>query len=142
MRIDSLFLMLMLWGGLAAQAQQAADSGRIHRIVFQLTTSDSLAHKALMRQLDNIHTLAPTAQVEVVCHGPGLDMLLQSSSTVSKGVARTSARGVQFVACEFTLKQRSLSREALLPQVSTVPGGILEVVSKQEEGWSYIKAGF
>jgi hypothetical protein len=142
MRIYSLFLMLMLWGGLAAQAQQAADSGAAHRIVFQLTTADTVAHKAFIRQLDNIYTLAPKAQIEVVCHGPGLDMLLKSSSTVSKGIARTSARGVQFVACEFTLKQRSLGREALLPEVGTVPGAIIEIVTKQAEGWSYIKSGF
>lgn len=33
-------------------------------------------------------------------------------------------------------------REQLLDQCRTVPGGILEIVGKQEKGWSYIKAGY
>jgi intracellular sulfur oxidation DsrE/DsrF family protein len=30
----------------------------------------------------------------------------------------------------------------LLPSAGTVPAAILEIVMKQEQGWSYIKAGF
>ena len=49
---------------------------------------------------------------------------------------------VDFVACEFTMQQKNIKREQLLDQCRTVPGGILEIVEKQEKGWSYIKAGY
>ena len=47
-----------------------------HRIVFQLSSGDSLAHKSLMKQLNNFISIAPKSKIEVVCHGPGLDILV------------------------------------------------------------------
>jgi uncharacterized protein len=41
------------------------------KIVFQLATSDTTAHKALMKQLGNILATEPSTKIEVVCHGPG-----------------------------------------------------------------------
>ena len=78
-----------------------AQSSPEHRIVFQLTTSDTLSHKALMKQLGNILTLSPTSQLEVVCHGPGLSMLVEKSSIVSNKIKDFSGMGVSFMACQF-----------------------------------------
>ena len=58
------------------------DISKHHRIIFQLTTDDSLAHKSLMKQLANITSVAPDTEIEVVCHGPGLNMLVKSKSVV------------------------------------------------------------
>ena len=44
--------------------------------------------------------------------------------------------------CANTLKARNLTKEALIPEAVAVPSGIGEVIMKQEEGWSYLKAGF
>jgi intracellular sulfur oxidation DsrE/DsrF family protein len=51
-------------------------------------------------------------------------------------------RGVEFVACEFSMKDRNLTKDEILPEAGFVKGGIIEIVTKQEEGWSYIKSGF
>jgi intracellular sulfur oxidation DsrE/DsrF family protein len=112
-----------------------------HKIVFQMASSDTLVHKAMMKQLGNILTLSPTAQLEVVCHGPGLNMLLEKSSIVSSKIAEYSAKGVSFMACQFSIKERKVAKEELNLNTIIVPGGILEIVQKQEQGWSYIKAG-
>lgn len=112
-----------------------------HKIVFQLTSSDTLAHKALMKQLGNILVLSPTSKLEVVCHGPGLSMLVNQTSMVSKKVTELSQRGVDFMACQFSMKERKVSKEELIANAIVVPGGIIEIVQKQEQGWSYIKAG-
>ncbi len=112
-----------------------------HRIVFQLTSSDTLTHKSLMKQLGNILTLSPTSQIEVVCHGPGLNMLLEKSSIVSSKIDEYRAKGVSFMACQFSMKERKVAKEELNVNTIIVPGGILEIIQKQKQGWSYIKAG-
>ncbi|MDX2283633.1 MAG: DsrE family protein [Bacteroidia bacterium] len=139
--VSFLMWMLLPLALLRAQTTPAADAA-VHRIVYQMTSSDSVVHKAFIRQLGNVTSTAPTAQIEVVCHGPGLDLLVRSNTTVAKGIAEMSGKGVVFVACEFTMRQRSLTKEALVPQAGTVESAILEIVKKQEAGWSYIKAGF
>jgi intracellular sulfur oxidation DsrE/DsrF family protein len=113
-----------------------------HRIVFQLVTNDTLAHKALIRQLGNILATDATAQLEVICHGPGLDMLHAQKSRVGSTIQRFKEKGVAFHACQFTLKEKNWSTEDLLPGTTTVPAGILALSERQMQGWSYIKAGF
>lgn len=34
-----------------------------------------------------------------------------------------------------------VGKSVLLLLISTVPSGLIEIVTKEEEGWSYIKAG-
>jgi intracellular sulfur oxidation DsrE/DsrF family protein len=113
-----------------------------HKIIFQLTTSDSLAHKALMKQLGNILSVSPDTKMEVVCHGPGLEMLQTAKSRVSPKVAEFISKGVAFHACEFSMKERKVEKGELMKDVTTVPAGIIHIISKQEQGYSYIKAGF
>ncbi len=112
-----------------------------HKIVFQMTSNDTLSHKALMKQLGNLLTLSPGSQLEVVCHGPGLNMLVERSSVVSKKVSDYSAKGVVFMACQFSMNERKVVPEDLHVKAQIIPGGIIEIVEKQEQGWSYIKAG-
>lgn len=112
------------------------------KIVFQLTTSDTTAHKALMKQLGNITSVKPDTKIEVVCHGPGLDMLRSDRSIVADKVKGFAAKGVAFNACEFSLKERKVTKEAILPVAGYVEAGIIHIVTRQTEGWHYIKAGF
>lgn len=113
-----------------------------HKIVFQLTTNDTLAHKALMKQLTNIKSVAPETKIEVVCHGPGLDMLVSGKTTVLKGIQSAKEKGVEFMACEFSIKERKVEKSTIISEAGFVAAGIIEIVSKQEQGWSYIKSGF
>lgn len=113
-----------------------------HKIVFQLTSEDTLVQKALMNQIDHIFILASDAKVEVVCHGPGLGMLVKEKSIVASRIHDLSGKGVAFVACEFSMKDRNVTKDKLVADAVTVKGGVMEIVIKQEEGWSYIKTGF
>lgn len=114
----------------------------VHKIVFQLTTNDTMAHKSLMKQLNNITSVAPSTKIEVVCHGPGLDMLVTDKSVVQEKIKQLKTIGVDFIACEFSMKERNVSAEKIIPEAGFVKAGIIEIVSKQEQGWSYIKSGF
>lgn len=112
-----------------------------HKIIFQLTSGDSLVHKQLMKQFNNILSVAPGTQIEVVCHGAGMDMLIKGKTLVEDKINLLAKRGVVFNACEFSIKERKIDRASILGIAGYVPAGILEIVSKQEKGWSYIKAG-
>jgi len=48
---------------------------------------------------------------------------------------------VRFVACQNSMRMQHVELKDLLPKVEPVPSGIIEVVTKQEQGWAYIKGG-
>lgn len=114
----------------------------VHKIIFQLTTEDTLAHKALMKQLNNITTVAPDTKIEVVCHGPGLNILIHDKTTVQDKILLMRKKGIEFVACEFSMSERNVTKDKIIPEAGFVKAGIIEIVTKQEQGWSYIKSGF
>jgi intracellular sulfur oxidation DsrE/DsrF family protein len=113
-----------------------------YRIIFQVTTSDTIAHKALMKQLKNMNTVAPQTEIQIVCHGPGLSMLVAEQSVVTQQMQYFINQGVIFSACAFSMNERNVSKNEIIEGVGYVQAGILEIVSKQQEGWFYIKAGF
>lgn len=124
------------------QGEKVEGNKFVHKIVFQLSTDDTLAHKALMKQLNNITTVAPGTKIEVVCHGPGLSMLITGKTIVQDKMQQMKKKGVEFVACEFSMNERNVHKEQIVPEAGFVKAGIIEIVTKQEEGWSYIKSGF
>ncbi len=114
---------------------------KAHRIVFQLNTEDTVVHKQLMKQFGNILSVSPSTQIEVVCHGAGISMLLTGKTVVASKIKSFKEKGVIFYACEFSMKEKNIEKSAMLPSAEYVPAGIIEIVSKQEQGWSYIKSG-
>jgi intracellular sulfur oxidation DsrE/DsrF family protein len=111
-----------------------------HKIIVQLTSGDTTLHKMLMKQLNNILVATPNSKIEVVCHGPGIDMLTAKKTKVHPKLIEMKAKGIQFVACENTLREWKLSKEEIIPEAGFVKAGVIEIVLKQEEGWSYIRA--
>ncbi len=141
-KIVSTVLMAFILLSVVAKEGKNKPKNSVHKIIFQLTTNDTMAHKALMKQLNNITTVAPTSQIEIVCHGPGLEMLITEKSIVHQKIKQLSAIGVSFIACEFSMKERNVPQDKIIPEAGYVKAGIIEIVSKQEQGWSYIKSGF
>ena len=46
---------------------------------------------------------------------------------------------VTFKVCAIALRNNSVDARQLVPGVTTVPDGIYEIVSKQQDHWGYIK---
>ena len=138
--ITSLFLLLFAFS-INAQKNILDSNNPEHKIVFQLTTGDTTAHKQLIKQFNNILSVSPSTKIEVVCHGAGLDMLISDKTIVEDKIKLLSEKGVVFNACEFSIKERKVDRIKIIIVAGFVPAGIIEIVSKQEQGWSYIKAG-
>ena len=115
-----------------------------HKIVFQFTNAnDTLQQKAFVRQLENITAHWPNAKYEVVVYNQGVELVMKNNTKYQARLQTLKSKGVNFVVCENTLKNRKISKDAF-PEilVGFVPAGIAEIVEKQEEGWSYIRGGF
>ena len=124
-----------------AQNKNVEDQKAEHKIIFQLTSGDTTAHKQLIKQFNNILSVSPSTKIEIVCHGAGLDMLVLDRTILADKIKILSDKGVVFNACEFSIKERKVDRTQIIKSAGFVPAGIIEIVSKQEQGWSYIKAG-
>ncbi len=135
-----IFILAMLIGNMAMA--QTADDGSSHKVVFQFVSGDSLSQKSLINNLKNFREGWPKAEVEVVFHGNGIYMVMNEKSTFAKELENfCTNKQVKMVVCENTMRQKKVQKSQLLPFVQTVPMGIGELVLKQEQGWSYIKAG-
>jgi uncharacterized protein len=137
-----LFLLVFLGIATILHAQDSKPANaRKHKVVFQMVSADTNDHKSLMRQLDNFITIAPQSELEVVCHGQGLELLVKEKCIVSDKLKILVEKGIRFVACEVAMKNMKVDKAMLLPSTGTVRSGLIEIVTKEEEGWSYIKAG-
>ena len=122
-------------------ATLAFSQHRQHKIVFDFTASDTASFATMMRHAKSIMDITGNAQLEIVCHGPGLDLIVKDKTTVQKEIEELQKLNVVFAACEVTMKRRGIDKSRLISQVITVPAAILELSSKQQDGWSYVKEG-
>jgi intracellular sulfur oxidation DsrE/DsrF family protein len=113
---------------------------RPYRVVFDLTSRDSLEQKAVMRWVREISAAHPNAELEVVMYAKGFELVMPEKSTVLAEVKEALKNpNVKFRACQVALRSNKVDKSQLLDGVETVPDGIYEIISKQHEGWGYIK---
>jgi intracellular sulfur oxidation DsrE/DsrF family protein len=128
-----LCLLLLACGLVYAQAPQ-------YRVVFDLTSKDSLDQQAVMRWVKEIRASNPDAQLEVVMYGKGFNLVMTEKSAMASDVkAALKNPNTTFSVCAVAMKNNNVTLSQLFPGVKTVPDGIYEIISKQHEGWGYIK---
>ena len=111
-----------------------------YRVVFDLTSRDSLEQKAVLRWLREVGGSSPTAQMEVVMYGKGFELVMPERSSYLADVKEAMKNpNVTFKVCAIALKNNNIDKSQLLAGVQTVPDGIYELVSKQQDHWGYIK---
>jgi intracellular sulfur oxidation DsrE/DsrF family protein len=121
-----------------SQVTLAQDSK--YKVVFDITSKDSVNQQALIRQLGFIRKSNPDSKLEVVIYGQGLDLAIKGKSQQEAAVNQLIAdKGVSFKVCAVTMKRYNIDKSQLLPGVEVVDDGIFEIISKQQEGWGYIK---
>jgi intracellular sulfur oxidation DsrE/DsrF family protein len=112
-----------------------------YKVVFDLTSKDTLDHKALLRWVGEISNANPEAKLEVVMYGQGVHMVKQGGSPVEPMITKVlQNKNVTFAVCAVALKAQGIAETQLIPGIVIVPDGIYEIVLKQKEGWGYIKA--
>ena len=117
-------------------------TGKTHHVVFGVTSNDEKDWELTLGNIRNlISGLKPDpVEVEVVAYAGGLSMV-KVGSTAAVGIAALEEKGVRFVACQNAMRFQHVEAKDLLPGVGQVPAGIIEVVTRQEQGWAYIKGG-
>jgi intracellular sulfur oxidation DsrE/DsrF family protein len=112
-----------------------------YRVVFDLTSKDTNDHKTVIRWLNEISKSTPDAKLEVVFYAQSLGMVTKDKSTVSDAVIDLAKnKNISFKVCAIAMKNQNVDKSQLLPGVEIVPDGIYEIISKQKQGWGYIKA--
>jgi intracellular sulfur oxidation DsrE/DsrF family protein len=93
-----------------------------------------------MRHVKMMSAAYPDSEFEVVVYGGACPMVVKDKSSVSDDIKELEDnKQVTIMVCEATLQRHEINKSQLLTGVKTVPDGILEIVTKQSEGWGYIK---
>jgi hypothetical protein len=113
-----------------------------HKIVFDISGSDTADHNTVIRQANNVLKASPSSKIEVVFHGKAVYALVKDKTTVQDKIDDlVNNKHVIIAACNNSLNRLNLKKEDLISSAIVVPVAMLELMDKQEKGWSYIKVG-
>ncbi len=105
-----------------------------------MASGDTAKQRILFKQIGNVLAAAPDTKIEIVFHGPAVYGLLKDTGYFKEQITGFHKKGVVMAVCNNALKNRNIKTDRVIPEGTIVPVAILELVKKQEEGWSYIKA--
>lgn len=138
-------LALAVFGADLSLAEDVAKPAAKHirakeKVVFQVSDSDAKIWNQALNNVKNVQDALgrDKADIEIVVYGFGIGML-KIESAVGNRVGDAVAAGVRVVACETTMKAQKLTKDDMLPAISYVPGGVIELMKRQHEGYAYIK---
>ena len=126
----------------------AAPKDGVHRVVIHVDDNDPKRMNMALNNAANVDKFykakGEEVVIEVVAYGPGLIMLHAGKSPVKKRIASFGQNydNISFRSCGNTHKK--MSKKAgksvpLLPQAKMVPSGVVHMIQRQEEGWSYVR---
>lgn len=110
-----------------------------YKVVFDLTSKDTLDQRAVIRWLNEISKPNPDAMLEVVMYGQGFHLVLKNSMYAEAIAKLAENKNISFKVCAIALKNNNVDKSELLPFVDVVPDGIYEIITKQKQAWGYIK---
>ena len=111
-----------------------------YKVVFDMASKDTSNQQSLLREMSLIKAGNPDAKIEAVIYGQGLGLITKDASTQSAEIQKLlSQKDVSIKVCAMAMKRQQIDASQLLPGVQIVPDGIYEIISKQRDGWGYIK---
>ena len=141
MKLAALLLVLTSTTGWAqAQASSRDSALPKYRVVMQVSNAEPRGwHQTLVNAMALTKNAGPAnVQIEIVANGMGIGML-KYNSPEAREVAAVLGMGIKVLACGETMKALMLEKDDMLPGIGYVPGGLIEVLDRQAEGWRYIK---
>jgi len=121
-------------------AVMAADAGKKHHVIFHVTDNDPVKWNQALNNAANLQKAVgkENIEVEIVVNGPGLEMM-KFESPVGSRMGDAMKNGVSLLACAATMKAAKVTEKDLYQGVKTVPGGVIQIMNRQEARWTYIK---
>ena len=118
----------------------AAEEPKKARVVIQVSDADPQKWNLALNNAKNVQTDlgADKTEVEIVAYGPGIGML-KADAVVANRIEDAVAAGVKVVACENTMKAQKISRDDMNRQVDYVAAGVVQLMRRQQQGYTYIR---
>ena len=116
------------------------DPQKRHKLVLQVSDNDPAKWNLALNNAKNVQddVGATNVDIEIVAYGPGIGMLKLESPSASR-VAEAIKANIKVIACENTMRTLKLTRDDMQSAVSYVPAGVTEIMTKQSEGWAYVR---
>ena len=116
------------------------DGQKRHKIVIQVSDGDIAKWNLALNNAKNLQedVGAANVDIEIVAYGPGIGMLKLDSPAANR-ISEAMKANVKVIACENTMRVQKLARDDMLPALSYVPAGVTEIMTKQAEGWAYLR---
>ncbi len=140
-------LALMMAATLAACATGgsiSSDPVGSDKVVYHVNDTAVQAANAL-RNAGNHLEVNPKARIVIITHAQGVDFLFNDAKDKNGNpfnipVEQLKSQGVKFDVCEITLRNRKLTKDKFIPEVSYVPSGVAEITRlQQREGYAYLR---
>lgn len=122
--------------------------GENHRVVFHVDENNPQLMNLTLNNVQNVtayfESIGETVEIEVVAYGPGLNMFRADTSPVADRIAVISLElpDVTFAACGNTMRKMEAKSGApieLISEAEVVTSGVVQLMLRQEQGWSYIR---
>jgi hypothetical protein len=121
-------------------AEAQSPTAQRNRVVIQVSDGDIAKWNLALNNAKNLQADlgAPNVDLEIVAYGPGIGML-KLDSPVAQRIDDATKSGVKIVACENTMKGQKLTRADMLDGIGYVGAGVVELMSRQQQGWAYLR---
>ena len=137
MRIIALLAVCALASGcISVESHEHEARHEANRVVIQVSDNDPAKWNLALNIQSDLG--AKNVQIEIVAYGPGLNMV-KAGSVVAPRIDEATLGGTNIVACENTMAAQKVTRGEILPGVNYVGAGVVEIMKRQQEGWSYIR---
>ncbi len=146
--LSAALLALFLSCSLLLSGLVSSGEGATHKVAIHVDENDPARMNMALNNVANVRkyydSVGESVEIELVAYGPGLHMLRADTSPVKDRIAVMSLEidNLTFSACGNT--HSAMSKKAgkdvvLLDEANMVPSGVVQLVTLQEQGYSYIR---
>jgi intracellular sulfur oxidation DsrE/DsrF family protein len=123
-----------------SQLPMAQQDRHRQKVVIQVSDADPAKWNLALNNARNVQQDLgkDKVDVEIVAYGPGLGML-KADSKVAARLAQALDSNIGLMACENTMRNTKVKREDMYGGISFVDAGVVHLMKRQREGWSYIR---
>jgi len=129
-------------------ATGALAEGMVHKLAIHVDQNDPAVMNIALNNAQNAanyyESQGDELIIEIVAHGPGLNMFIPGKSPVEQRISTMSLEmdNISFAACGNTI--RGMSKKAgheikVMDEAKVVTSGVVRLIELQEDGYSYVR---